>query len=76
MTWRRGTITEPAGSKPRDGVEIMCDQPGCHRFEILRAHGGNVEKLQRLLVARGWDWTDVVDGARDLCPEHAELVLA
>jgi hypothetical protein len=34
-------------------------------------HGGSVEKIQRLLVARGWDWTDVVDGARDLCPKHA-----
>lgn len=47
------------------------DAPGCDTFEILGWHGGSVEKIQRLLVARGWDWTDVVDGARDLCPKHA-----
>lgn len=71
MTWRRGAITDHPSGKTRDGVEVTCDAPGCHRTEILGYHGGSVEKVQRLLVTRGWDWTNVVDGARDLCPEHA-----
>lgn len=71
MTWRRGTITDHPGGKARDGVEITCDATGCHRSEVLGAHGGSVEKIQRLLMKRGWVWTQVVDGGRDFCPDHA-----
>ena len=72
MTWHGpGALVEHPGGKKRDGVEVTCDAPQCDGFEILGWHGGSVEKIQRLLVARGWDWTDVVDGARDLCPKHA-----
>lgn len=71
MTWQKGTITDYPGGKTRDGVQVTCDATGCHAFELLGAHGGSIEKVQRLLVARGWEWTQVVDGAKDLCPKHA-----
>lgn len=69
-------MTEPAGSKPRDAVEITCDHKGCHAFEILGAHGGSVEKIQRLLYRRGWGLSAAYAGGHDLCPAHAHEAVA
>lgn len=66
MTWARGTITDHPGGKSREGVEVTCDATGCTEFELLGAHGGVAEKVQRLLIARGWESSDA-----DYCPTHA-----
>lgn len=70
MSWRNGIETDLSTGRKRDVVEVTCDAPDCHAWEAVGLHGGNVEKIQRLLVRRGWDWTQVVDGAKDLCPKH------
>lgn len=71
MSWRNGIETDHFSGRKRDVVEVTCDEPGCHAWEAVGLHGGNVEKIQKLLVRRGWAWTDIVDGAKDLCPKHA-----
>lgn len=71
MSWRNGLETEHPGSRKREVVEVTCDELGCHAWEAVGIHGGNIEKIQRLLVRRGWSWTNVVDGAKDFCPKHA-----
>lgn len=75
MTWRPGTETEHPSGRKRDAFEVVCDAPGCHRFEFVGRHGGDAEKIQKLLLRRGWGFTAVTGGAKDLCPIHAEAAV-
>jgi hypothetical protein len=70
MSWRHAQETDLSTGRKREVVEVTCDEPDCHRWEVVGLHGGSVEKIQRLLLRRGWAWTDVVDGAKDFCPKH------
>lgn len=71
MTWSRAVETTHPGGRTREVAYIRCDgDRDCPSWEAVGLHGGDVLKIQRLLVRRGWTWTDVADGARDLCPQH------
>lgn len=72
MTWAKGLETTHPSGRVREVAHVTCDEPGCHSWEAVGLHGGDVVKIQKLLLRRGWTWTDVVDGGRDLCPAHSE----
>lgn len=73
MSWTPGIETEHPGGRKREVFQVDCDAPDCWAWEVVGQHGGNAEKVQRLLVKRGWGFTSVVDGAKDLCPKHVDV---
>lgn len=72
--WRPGIEIDHSSGRKREAIEVVCDFPGCHAFEFVGRHGGDAEKIQRLLLRRGWGFTSVAEGAKDLCPTHANTV--
>lgn len=76
MTWRPAVETDLANGRKRDVFEVHCDAPGCLATEVVGQHGGNNLTVQKLLLKRRWTYTSVVDGAKDLCPAHADKAVA
>lgn len=74
MSWQPGAVeTDLSTGKKRLVVYITCDD--CPAWETVGlvavsdpAGQITAEKVQKLLVRRGWSWTQVVDGAKDFCP--------
>lgn len=83
MTWHPTEVKE--NGRTRRFVVIVCDNriaatsPAgvtvtCHTSaEIPARERDNAERIQRILVARGWSWSDVCDGAKDYCPLCTQL---
>lgn len=78
MTWH--PIEHRGNGRDRRLVVVLCDNVipadsptgatvACHtQTEVPARQHDDAERIQRVLAARGWDWTDVDDGARDYCP--------
>lgn len=83
MSWH--PIDHRENGRERRLVVVLCDNripadsPSgatvvCHtQTEVPARERDNAERIQRILVARGWTWTNVDDGAKDLCPLCSQL---
>ena len=68
MTWSPALETEHPSGRKRDVVLATCDVLDCGSWDAVGQHGGDTDKVQKLLHRRGWVATD----ERDLCPKHRD----
>lgn len=77
MSWTAGALeTDLSTGRKRLVVYVTCDSTDdCWSWDavgltaVSEVDGQiNPEKVQKVLVNRGWSWTQVVEGAKDFCP--------
>lgn len=75
MSWHPGALETDHGSgRQRAVILVRCDTPDCIGSEAISQAAvtddgqPNPLKVQKLLVRRGWSWTQPTEGARDYCP--------